>query len=169
MVPKVGLEPTRPFGHCPLKAARLPIPRPGLDLYCLSLLFPWCPGQDSNLQNPESESGTYTKDSVTGALGKTSWCPGWESNPHSFRNRILSPARLPFPPPGQVNFNNRLGYSTFLFLWPRLAAQPWCPGRDLNPHDLSITAPSRQGVYQFHHLGKTKTLKTTKAPFGAFG
>lgn len=26
MVPKAGVEPARPFGHCPLKTARLPIP-----------------------------------------------------------------------------------------------------------------------------------------------
>lgn len=29
LVPEVGLEPTRPFGHCDLNAARLPIPPPG--------------------------------------------------------------------------------------------------------------------------------------------
>ena len=30
-------------------------------------------------------------------------CPylGWESNPHSRKNRILNPARLPIPPPRQ--------------------------------------------------------------------
>ncbi len=29
----------------------------------------------------------------------------------------------------------------------------WCRGRDLNPHRLTPTAPSRPRVYQFHHLG----------------
>ncbi len=28
-----------------------------------------------------------------------------------------------------------------------------CPGLDSNQHDLSVTAPSRQRVYQFHHQG----------------
>lgn len=31
------------------------------------------------------------------------WCPGWGSNPHAFRGRrILSPLRLPIPPPGRL-------------------------------------------------------------------
>ena len=34
-----------------------------------------------------------------------------------------------------------------------LCLAPWCRGRDLNPHELSPTAPSRLRVYQFHHLG----------------
>ncbi len=29
----------------------------------------------------------------------------------------------------------------------------WCRRRELNPHELSLTAPSRQRVYQFHHFG----------------
>ena len=28
------------------------------------------------------------------------WCPGWDSNPHTFRQRGLRPSRLPIPPPG---------------------------------------------------------------------
>lgn len=31
------------------------------------------------------------------------------------------------------------------------ATLPWCTRRDLNPHDLAATAPSRLRVYQFHH------------------
>ena len=27
---------------------------------------------------------------------------GWESNPHSLKNWILNPARLPIPPPRQI-------------------------------------------------------------------
>ncbi len=35
------------------------------------------------------------------ALAQKVLYPGWDSNPHSFEgNRILSPARLPIPPPG---------------------------------------------------------------------
>ena len=34
-----------------------------------------------------------------------------------------------------------------------LRLAPWCRGRDLNPHELTFTAPSRLRVYQFHHLG----------------
>ena len=30
----------------------------------------------------------------------------------------------------------------------------WCRGRDLNPHRLTPTTPSRWRVYQFHHLGR---------------
>jgi hypothetical protein len=29
-----------------------------------------------------------------------------------------------------------------------------CPGRDLNPYKLALTAPSKLRVYQFHHPGK---------------
>ncbi len=29
MVPRAGVEPARPYGHYPLKIARLPIPPPG--------------------------------------------------------------------------------------------------------------------------------------------
>ena len=31
---------------------------------------------------------------------RESWCPGRESNPHTFRSRILSPLRLPISSPG---------------------------------------------------------------------
>lgn len=30
------------------------------------------------------------------------WCPGWDSNPHTFRYRFLRPTRLPFRHPGAV-------------------------------------------------------------------
>ena len=30
------------------------------------------------------------------------WCPGWDSNPHVLRHRILSPASLPISPPGRI-------------------------------------------------------------------
>ena len=33
----------------------------------------------------------------------------------------------------------------------------WCRGRDLNPHGIA-TAPSRQRVYQFHHLDAKRVL-----------
>ena len=33
----------------------------------------------------------------------------------------------------------------------------WCRGRDLNPHGIA-TAPSRQRVYQFHHLDNEKNV-----------
>ena len=35
-----------------------------------------------------------------------------------------------------------------------LAGLTWCRGRDLNPHRLTPTTPSRWRVYQFHHLGR---------------
>jgi hypothetical protein len=34
----------------------------------------------------------------------------------------------------------------------------WCPRGDSNSHDLSATAPSRQRVYQFHHLGARSSV-----------
>ncbi len=37
-------------------------------------------------------------------------------------------------------------------------AKKWCRGRDSNPHRPKSTAPSRQRVYQFHHLGTLKNL-----------
>lgn len=40
--------------------------------------------------------------------GIEKWCLGTESNRHSFRNRILSPARLPVPPPRQVRDSTRI-------------------------------------------------------------
>ena len=33
-------------------------------------------------------------------------------------------------------------------------AEGSCPGRDLNPYKLALTAPSKLRVYQFHHPGK---------------
>lgn len=66
--------------------------------------------EDLNLQLPESKSGRLpdcpTPRSTEGALGRLDLgpCaayPPWESNPHSFRNRILNPARLPVPPEGR--------------------------------------------------------------------
>ena len=41
------------------------------------------------------------------------WCRGGESNPHSFRNRILSPARLPIPPPRQRERH----YAKWFWFW----------------------------------------------------
>ena len=38
------------------------------------------------------------------ACGLYMWCREWESNPHSSRNGILSPARLPIPP-SRLRFN----------------------------------------------------------------
>ena len=35
----------------------------------------------------------------------------------------------------------------------------WCRGRDLNPHGIA-TAPSRQRVYQFHHLDNWERAST---------
>ncbi len=29
----------------------------------------------------------------------------------------------------------------------------WCRRRDLNPHEINLTTPSRWRVYQFHHFG----------------
>ena len=34
----------------------------------------------------------------------------------------------------------------------------WCRGRDLNPHGISPTTPSRWRVYLFHHLGKVRKI-----------
>lgn len=45
---------------------------------------------------PNRTGGASTWLSSSGLL-----CPGWGSNPHPFRERILSPPRLPIPPPGQ--------------------------------------------------------------------
>ena len=33
-----------------------------------------------------------------------------------------------------------------------------CPGRDLNPYKLALTAPSKLRVYQFHHPGEWLTF-----------
>src|SRR3989338_5148486 len=42
------------------------------------------------------------------AMSKSEFCPGWESNPHPFRDTILSRARIPVPPPGQEGATNAL-------------------------------------------------------------
>ncbi len=34
----------------------------------------------------------------------------------------------------------------------------WYRRRDLNSHNLTVTAPSRQRVYQFHHVGLKKKI-----------
>ena len=40
---------------------------------------------------------------ILASLGE-GWCPGWGSNPQDFRGRwILSPLRLPIPPPGRLS------------------------------------------------------------------
>src|SRR3954465_8236150 len=35
------------------------------------------------------------------ASGLFKWCPRGDSNPHAVRHRLLRPACLPIPPPGQ--------------------------------------------------------------------
>ena len=47
---------------------------------------------------------------------------------------------------------------------------PWCREWDLNPHELTPTAPSRLRVYQFHHLGTadSNTISETKAALKGF-
>ena len=47
------------------------------------------------------------------------WCPGPESNRHALRRRILSPLRLPIPPPGQN------------YAWRKLWHRGWSRGRDV--------------------------------------
>ena len=47
-------------------------------------------------------------------LNRETLCPRWDSNPHTFRYRILSAARLPIPPLGRGV--HRLSYSP----------APWC-------------------------------------------
>lgn len=37
-----------------------------------------------------------------GGIPRKKWCPGWDSNPHTFRYRFLRPTRLPFRHPGAV-------------------------------------------------------------------
>ena len=59
-----------------------------------------------------------------------------------------------FEPPNRGFADLRLsplGYVAFL-IGPNILVV-WCRGRDLNPHELTPTAPSRPRVYQFHHLG----------------
>ncbi len=53
-------------------------------------------------------------------------------------------------PPNRGFANLRLNH---LATSPRFARPNWCRGWDLNPHELTPTAPSRPRVYQFHHLG----------------
>ena len=63
-----------------------------------------------------------------------------------------------FEPPNRGFADLRLsplGYvaSVALCTLDRYLRPGWCRGRDLNPHRLTPTAPSRPRVYQFHHLG----------------
>ena len=45
-------------------------------------------------------------------------------------------------------------------------AVTWCRGRDSNPYELALTAPSKQRVYQFHHLGRGERDSTRRRRAG---
>ena len=69
-----------------------------------------------------------------------------------------------FEPPNRGFADLRLsplGYVASTCALSRCAelSRAWCRGRDLNPHGLSPTAPSRPRVYQFHHLGPSARQK----------
>ena len=101
------------------------------------------------------------------------------------RERILSPPRLPFRHPGSsdwwkdIKSRSLIGSGVFLKMEATGGFEPpnrgfadlrlsplgyvalirwWCRGRDLNPHGLTPTTPSRWRVYQFHHLGQSRPL-----------
>src|SRR6267143_1814784 len=40
-----------------------------------------------------------------------------------------------------------------------------CPGRELNPYKLALTAPSKLRVYQFHHPGEGDAILPRSARF----
>ena len=47
------------------------------------------------------------------------WCLGWESNPHEVKLRgILSPLRLPIPPPRPGPYSGALGHLPIIFKKP---------------------------------------------------
>jgi hypothetical protein len=78
---------------------------------------PKCPGTwqtatDANaLPKCRSHRGKRKRPHAFGSVRPYLWCPGPESNRHSFRRGILSPLRLPISPPGLI-WGDR-NYGTF--------------------------------------------------------
>ena len=68
------------------------------------------------------------------ALRKQRWCGRSESNRHSFRNRILSPARLPVSPrphawPARAKWQNQVPASRQKSAGRRISSSGGCRGR----------------------------------------
>ena len=57
------------------------------------------------------------------------WCPGADSNRYAVRHRLLRPACLPIPPPGQSNAHQTLTdirhFRRWIFLHRLFALLPW--------------------------------------------
>ena len=116
MVPREGLEPTRPRGQRILSPPRLPFRHLGIpskykaSAGCSFLRF--------LVQNWRRRADSNRRIEVLQTSALTTWL------------------RRPRPLP------------------------KWCRGRDLNPHRLTPTTPSRWRVYQFHHLGRNTHFTT---------
>ncbi len=86
-------------------------------------------------------------------------CAPWLRTPklaslNLFNSIFLLEATGGFEPPNRGFADLRLNHlATSPRFALRLNAVTWCRGWDLNPHELTPTAPSRPRVYQFHHLG----------------
>ena len=112
LVPREGVEPTRPFGQRILSPPRLPFRHLG-------------------------HAGTVCSHSGAGAIGK-----GMGEGEVEATGGI--------EPPNKGFADPRLNH---------LATSPRCAGAQggTRTHTGCPTAPSRPRVYQFHHLGQTKT------------
>ncbi len=117
MVPREGLEPTRPHGQRILSPPRLPFRHLGI----------------------RSQRKSKRRDELPALLCANNWRRRADSNR---RIEVLQTSAL-----------------TAWLRRPRPKPK-WCRGRDLNPHRLTPTTPSRWRVYQFHHLGRNPYFTT---------
>lgn len=166
LVPGVGLEPTRPYGHQHLKLARLPIPPPGqVDFLkqpwaslpaafvvrtpCLSRTSGSCPAlSGSDACSPYGVPSPGRSACIEAARRRristrrrtqtwytTKLVPKRGLEPlRPFGHCDLNAARLPIPPPGQVELHDVAHYTAKLNLTQQVVGRP----ERIQTSDLSV-------------------------------
>lgn len=82
-------------GNSHLYCSQIGVPSPNTHLHCKPL-------EPLEPQGLQSGLETHPRLNTRGGISQRIWYPGRDSNPHGRKApRILSPVRLPIPPPGQ--------------------------------------------------------------------
>lgn len=155
-VPREGVEPSRPYGHCGLNAASIPTRVPGQK---------WWSRQEFNLRLPEFQSGALATE-----LRDQERKEG-ESNPKASADLDLGSSQVPHHcrhhlPRGRKGNRTLQAEQHRLYRpigFPERASPLKCPERGSNPHALAGTNYSGWRVFQDSAI-RTRTDRRCQGP-----